>query len=375
MPARRKDTYAFRQEPRAIRAKYRGQSLDDGQSNIMYDKRVVRGNTYAVRDIIRNEKEQTQTSLPFANTIRRKTKRKIEPPPIMEEKIPSHELLEELPAPAISLASMQLDFDTQAVDELHPTAYMPKPSGTDQGTSIEETDLFDFDVSVIPILEVIVGKSLEQGKLEVLQEEQVKIIKHNKSLWEMERNATHIEAQRLQAELQRHQEERERRLAQGLMNVEKQAKSQKINDARTMAKNSLTDMQETVVKRLANAGHFYDPTVNQIEGAFVPWLVEKLARELTKEEAARKTVDTLITKACAGIVEEMNAKLRAEQEAKEAAERAIREAEEERLRRIEEEAQRVRDEEEAQIKAAEEAEKAAELAAERARQLVEGAEQ
>jgi hypothetical protein len=125
-----------------------------------------------VRDFIRNEIEETKESVPFANTIRRKTKRQIEPPPIMEEKIPSHELLDELPAPTVSLASMHQNFDTQTVDELHPTAYMPKPAGTDQGTSIEDTDLFDFDVSVLPILEVIVGKSLDQGKLEVLQEEQ-----------------------------------------------------------------------------------------------------------------------------------------------------------------------------------------------------------
>ena len=40
-------------------------------------------------------------------------------------------------------------------------------SGVDIDTQIYEGDLFDFDVEVKPILEVLVGKTIEQSLLEV----------------------------------------------------------------------------------------------------------------------------------------------------------------------------------------------------------------
>lgn len=345
----------------------------------MHDKRVVRGNTYAARDILREEEamnnRENDRNNPFGSTIRRRTRRKAKTNQVMEEKVPSHELLEELPAPISITSSTQTADYENAMEELHPTAYMPKPSGYTRGTEIEETDLFDFDLSVLPILEVIIGKSLDQGKLEVLQEEQVKILQHNKKIWKMERNATFTEAQRLQAELQRHQEERDRRLAQGIQNIESEKFAQRLQDAKDCTKETLSTLQEGVVKRLAKAGHFYDPTSSQIEGAFVPWLVERIVRGLAKESTARAEVDGIITGACAGIVEEMNEKLRAEREEQERIAQELREAEEEKQRiKEEEEAARLAEEEEKKKKI-EDAERAAEEAAERARKLFEEGEE
>ncbi len=46
-------------------------------------------------------------------------------------------------------------------------------TGVDAVTQIENGDLFDFDLEVEPILEVLVGKVLEQGLMEVLEEEEL----------------------------------------------------------------------------------------------------------------------------------------------------------------------------------------------------------
>ena len=45
--------------------------------------------------------------------------------------------------------------------------------GVDVETQIESGDLFDFDFEVEPILEVLVGKTLEQGLMEVMEEEEL----------------------------------------------------------------------------------------------------------------------------------------------------------------------------------------------------------
>ena len=46
-------------------------------------------------------------------------------------------------------------------------------TGLERDTQIEEGDLFDFDFEVEPMLEVLVGKTLEQGLMEVMEEEEL----------------------------------------------------------------------------------------------------------------------------------------------------------------------------------------------------------
>lgn len=54
--------------------------------------------------------------------------------------------------------------------------FLPKSYGQDAATSIEPGELFDFNVGVEPILEVLVGKVLDQGLLQVLEEEELKFL-------------------------------------------------------------------------------------------------------------------------------------------------------------------------------------------------------
>jgi hypothetical protein len=48
---------------------------------------------------------------------------------------------------------------TEALEDLPvPPIFMPKPVGEDKFTEIEDGELFDFEIAVEPVLEVIVGK-------------------------------------------------------------------------------------------------------------------------------------------------------------------------------------------------------------------------
>ena len=75
-------------------------------------------------------------------------------------------------------------------------------------------DLFDFDFEVEPILEVLVGKVLEQGLMEVLEEEELAAMRAHQEHFEQIRNAELVATQRMEAAEQRKIEEKERRLAQ-----------------------------------------------------------------------------------------------------------------------------------------------------------------
>ena len=66
---------------------------------------------------------------------------------------------------------------------------------------------FDFDEEVEPMLNVLILKTLEQAQMEVLEEEELKIMREQQRAFEEIRNVKLIEAHRLEAkELGRKQE-------------------------------------------------------------------------------------------------------------------------------------------------------------------------
>mgnify|MGYP005650810019 CR=1 FL=1 len=50
---------------------------------------------------------------------------------------------------------------------------MPVKTGVDKSTLVEDNELFDFEDEVRPILSVLCGKTLEQARMEVLEEEEL----------------------------------------------------------------------------------------------------------------------------------------------------------------------------------------------------------
>lgn len=84
-------------------------------------------------------------------------------------------------------------------------------------TEISEDErrlIFDFDAEVEPMLNVLCLRTLEQAKMEVLMEEELRKMKVQQKEYEEIRNAELIEAQRFEAAEQRVKEEIERRKIQ-----------------------------------------------------------------------------------------------------------------------------------------------------------------
>lgn len=68
--------------------------------------------------------------------------------------------------------------------------------------------MFDFDIEVKPILEVLVGKTIEQSLIEVMEEEELADLRKQQREFEEMRNAEKVEQQRLEEQERRLREEK-----------------------------------------------------------------------------------------------------------------------------------------------------------------------
>merc|ERR1719333_171129 len=187
--------------------------------NIMHDRRVVRGNTYASmiapkEDMaeVQKQREAQRRRLMRAN----QTKKRVgTPEPVPGRKhmdIQTDSYLEELTERTVEFeAETQTDF---LLDRPPSPLFMPTKIGYDCGTQIEDGELFDFDREVEPVLEVLVGKTLEQSMMEVLEEEELDSIRRHQEEFEQLRNAELLEVQRMEAAEKRRADELERRMQQ-----------------------------------------------------------------------------------------------------------------------------------------------------------------
>ena len=80
---------------------------------------------------------------------------------------------------------IQTDF---YIDRPMNRLFNPKKYGVDTATEMAVGDLFDFDEEVEPLLQVLVYKTLEASRMEVLEEEELEIMKRQLKQFEEKRN-------------------------------------------------------------------------------------------------------------------------------------------------------------------------------------------
>lgn len=298
--------YAFSSAPQAVRtrgrAKYRAPFQEENfapvSSNIMYDKRVVRGNTYAAQVLPANAQEEAERLEAGRNSAMNKRQ-------MMDQRLMEQRVKPSTPEPVDGRRHMDVQTENYLeeltdkmpeVDEGTQTeAFMDRPplplfvptkTGVDKDTQIEPGDgLFSFDLEVEPILEVLVGKTLEQSMMEVLEEEELYAIRAHQDEFEQMRNAELAEVQRLEAEARRRFDEKERRLEQERTRMAQEKDLKEKVSARSFAKDYLTDLHTGVFDVLLGEGFFYDPLTKEVEKAFMPWLFNACTGSMTDHPA------------------------------------------------------------------------------------------
>lgn len=161
---------------------------------LMSDPRVVRGNTHALaRKISKNrdteklhERVSKVTSLNSSGKASSSSSLgaggtpyyQYECRPFAEKDIDMTIYLTEDDKVVVFKKEVETQND-DFVDLPTPLPYIPTKTGIDQSTQVVDTnELFDFDVEVVPLLEVIVQKTLEQALTEVCTEYEIGNLQH-----------------------------------------------------------------------------------------------------------------------------------------------------------------------------------------------------
>jgi len=269
-------------------------------NNIMFDKRVVRGNTYAAQ-ILPATAQAEQLEMERKAQMKRSQKRpkglqKPDTPAAVDGRkhidVQTEQYLEEL-----TDRPVEVDVVTQTdafMDQLPAPMFIPMKTGVDVETQIYEGDLFDFDMEVEPILEVLVGKTLEQSMMEVMEEEELQNMRAHQEHFEQMRNAELAETQRLEEGEKRRSEEKARRVQQEKERVARERQVTEKVAARTFSKGFLAELKSSVVANLSDAGFFYDPLEAEVTNTFMPWLMDGVASQFDELSVARQLADELL---------------------------------------------------------------------------------
>jgi len=296
--------YQFASEPRAVapRKKYREEPAPGGaNSNIMWDRRVVRGNTYAAQivataapDVVQqlqrdvqdqNRPKQRETKefrAPTPEPVHGRHHIDVQTDAYLEEvsdKVPEHEV------------ETQTD---EFLDRPASPLFIPIKTGVDKDTQILEGDLFDFELEVEPILDVLVGKTLEQSMMEVMEEEELAELRAHQEEFVQLRNAELAETQRMEEAERRKFEEKERRLKQERERLEKEQILKEKVAAAAFAKNYMSGIENSVLDRLSKMAYFFDPVEREVETDFMPWLGSLAQEKLAKVELVKELTGELV---------------------------------------------------------------------------------
>ena len=320
--------YSFQQGPQSVggghgatsrnsrkRSKkmYRSYGMEEDSSvpaNIMFDRRVVRGNTYAAQVVAANAQAEAEN---MRQNGGRSSQASQGPPGGQQMMGGSGKGRDVAPVEGRKHIDVQTDNYLEELTDRRPEvdeetqtdAYMDRPplplfiptkTGLDKATQVED-DLFDFDLEVEPILEVLVGKTLEQSMQEVLEEEELAAIRRRQEDFEQARNAELAEVQRLEAEARRKFEEKQRRVTQESERIVKEKDVEEKVAARAFAKEYLTDLHENVFGGLVDDGTFYDPLVKEVEDVFMPWVTDQVVNRLDRVALSRKLATMVLESA------------------------------------------------------------------------------
>lgn len=306
---KRSETYTFASEPRAVqpqRKKYRDPYAPVSTHtsvNIMYDRRIVRGNTYAspslpstsAPDPVEIQRQQEARRRAAARKRAQEQTKPRTPEPVEGRKhidVQTELYLEELTDRVVEL---DVECQTDAFLDRPPTPlFVPAKTGVDVSTQIMDGDLWDFDREVQPLLQVLVGKTMEQSLIEVMEEEELANLRARQVEFEELRHAELAEQQRLEEQERRRQEEKMRRVEQAKEEQAKEAETQEKVAARLFARGYLDSLLPSVFDSLADNGYFYDTIERDVETQFMPFLMDSVSARLEQQRVARALTETLL---------------------------------------------------------------------------------
>jgi hypothetical protein len=302
----------FSAAPRAVQAhgsrpKYRGSKT----GNLMYDRRVMRGNTYG-GIVVPGAKQAGGGGGGGGSPGRTRRRKKYIPPEVdsifnIRPEVERREgidlsqfLISKEDASNDVRVEVHVESQTDALAELPPPApYVPRKTGVDVSTQIEpEDNLFKFDLEVEPILEVLVGKTLEQSLIEVQEEEELAHLRERKQALYDEKSKEEERIRGMELDEQSKWEAKERYRLAELARVEREKDLEQKVWSSYMSKTLVRDdFVEGVFERLEGNGVFRDPVRRGVEEQFMPWVLQMVGGNLDRVASSRRLVDSALERA------------------------------------------------------------------------------
>lgn len=124
------------------------------------------------------------------------------------------------------------------------------------------------------MLNVLCLKTLEQARMEVLEETELAIMKHQKKQYEEVRNAELIEAQRFEAAEARVKAERERRANQQKARKQQRTTAHQKHVARVVGKKYLIGLKDYALGTLGSMSMMNKKLECDLHEEVLPWLMD-----------------------------------------------------------------------------------------------------
>jgi len=286
----------------------------------MYDRRVVRGNTYAAQVVPANAIEEQPAATnagstrragqaPTASGHQGKSMKRMK-----TDKLKDTSGADVAAVEGRRHADVQTDQYLEVLEDVIPEhdnatqtdAFNDRPptpmfiqakTGLDVATQVEDGELFDFDLEVAPLLEVLVGKTIEQSFTEVLEEEELRAMRDHQEYFEQVRTAELVATQRMEAEERRKANENARRVKQEEERIAREKAVRTKISSVLLARGYLTGVFDVVFDKLYEDGTFYDPSVKEVEDDFLPLLTAMVTDKVTQNEISREIMRKIVREA------------------------------------------------------------------------------
>jgi len=264
--------------------------------HLMYDRRIARGNTfcYTSEAVLAMAGDNIKRRRPMKKKSRLPNDRPLTPPPVcgrIHNIAQTDCVLEELwEKPPMDDVLCQTD---PFMDRPMSPEFAPAKTGMDMETQIYPGELFDFDTEVRPITELLVGKTMEQALLEVMEEEELEALRYQQRRYEERRRAELLEQQRLEEQEKRLEDEKKRRILQHHEALRIQRDAERRLKASYFTIRYLRDL--VPLNNLNREGFFVaDATEDEIKNMFMPWLMREVRSELEVKKISRNLLDEMI---------------------------------------------------------------------------------
>lgn len=184
---------------------------------------------------------------------------------------------------------------TDEFKEKPPTPpYVPRKTGIDGSTQVEDvTELFDFDVEVTPLLEVIVAKTLEQALFELNAEEELKRIENDIGVFNDKREKDVEEMKVLEKKTRESLKSKEIKLKEQRKRKNNENNFRSRAAGAEMIRQLLPSIQNEIMSEFIESGTWADPNVEAIKGE-VSDTIEKVKQQSDLLDTARNMIDEML---------------------------------------------------------------------------------